>query len=74
MLKYRYLYKEYLLRILLLSFVLLTLMFLQFGFKKRCESLNDSFIKMIPDIFTSVEFVIGVFLFDNFKKSKMELV
>jgi len=74
MLKYRYLYKEYILRILLLSFVLLALMFLQFGFKKRCESLNDSFIVMIPDIFTSVEFIIGVFLFDNFKKSKMELV
>ncbi|MCR5462390.1 MAG: hypothetical protein K6E87_04920 [bacterium] len=74
MLKYRYLYKEYILRILLLSFVLLALMFLQFGFKKRSESLNDSFIVMIPDIFTSVEFIIGVFLFDNFKKSKMELV
>ena len=74
MLKYKYLYKEYILRVLVLSAILLLIMFLQFGFSKRTDSLKDSYILMIPDIFTSIQFVIGMFLFDNFKKSKMELI
>ena len=74
MLKYKYLYKEYLLRMLLLTIVLLITMFLQFGFMARTESLRVSFISTIPDIFLSIQFVISMLLFDNFKKSKMEVV
>lgn len=74
MLKYRYLFKEYSIRYLLLSITLLLLMFLQFGFKKRTDSLYVSFLLMIPNVFTSVQFFIGMLLFDNFKRSKMETI
>ncbi len=74
MLKYKYLYKEYLLRVLVLTFILLLMMFLQLGFTKRTDSLNESYISMVPDIFTSIEFIICIFLFDNFRRSKMEII
>jgi len=73
-LKYKYLYKEYLLRVLVLTFILLLMMFLQLGFTKRTDSLNESYISMVPDIFTSIEFIICIFLFDNFRRSKMEII
>lgn len=74
MLKYKYLYKEYIIRVFVLTIVLLFIMFFQFGFKDDGNTLKNEYRLMVYSEFTSIQFLIPMFLFDNFKKSKMELI
>jgi len=72
--KYTFFIREYVFKILFLTFLLLIIMFLQLGFKKNNYSLKDTYILMLSNFFISIQFLACLLLFDNYKRSILESV
>jgi len=72
--KYRFFVREYVYKIFFLTFLLILIMFFQLGFKKNNYSLKDSYVLMLSNIFISIHFLICLLLFDNYKRSILEII
>lgn len=75
MLKYRFLYKEFLLRLLGLTLLYFLIMLLQVGNKKYGQGLDSIFPAMVDNnIFIAIQIIIPVFLMDIFYPIKSERI
>lgn len=74
MLKYRFLYKEYLIRTGIMLFFFLALIFLQCGLKKVTNNIDELYMLKFSDIFVSIQFAIPLLLIDNYKVHKEESI
>lgn len=72
--KYKYLYKDYLIRICFFCIFFLVLLFLQVGFKNENISLIEMYKMKVKDPFTFIQFAIPLFLVDNFRLRKEEIL
>lgn len=72
--KYTFFIREYTFKTLFLTFLLIAVMLLQLGFKKNNYSLKDTYILMLSNFFISIQFLVCLLLFDNYKRSILESV